>query len=354
MRQRATDAVTCVQSPDLTIDDAERIKNMSKQRWGLKGKASPCGVLNVKSVDLTPTKEGVMPHRNNPGCRTAIIMLGLAMILVGFSARHGYAQPPKNTLKIAIIPHRSTMGNEQAYGLLINALEKETGFLFQWTGSKTYDEVIRKIGTNQADIGFVGAFAYIEAREKYGVKLIARTYGENRSESYYSMIITQVDSGLNTLQGLKGKRFVFNDPKSTSGFLFPLVGLQKAGIDIEDFSEVRYVSRHANSLLAVYNKQVDAGAISSTAKEKVDIDFGKIRVLWKSAPIYRGPWIASRSLPEEQRQKIQRALLKISNHQEAPRIFRELGTKGFIKGVDADYDNIREVYKLKQELSKPE
>ena len=74
-----------------------------------------------------------------------------------------------------------------------------------------------------------------------------------------------------------------------------MVKLKKAGIIMEDFSEVRYVTRHANSLLAVYNKHVDAGAISSTVKEKIDIDFSKIKILWKSEPIYRGPWIVNMS-----------------------------------------------------------
>jgi phosphonate transport system substrate-binding protein len=254
---------------------------------------------------------------------------------------------------LAIIPHRSTLGNEQAYGMLIEALEKETGITFQWTGSKTYDEVIKKIGTKQVDIAYVGAFGYVEAQENYGVKLIARTYGKKRRESYYSMIITREDAGLNTLQDLKGKSFIFNDPKSTSGFLFPMLELKKAGIKIEDFSEVRYVTRHANSLLAVYNKHADAGAISSTAKEKVDIDFGKIKILWKSRPIYRGPWIVNKDLSDEQFYLIQNALLRISNYKDAEKIFKNLGTKGFIKGFDSDYDNIREVRKLMPELSQP-
>ena len=161
------------------------------------------------------------------------------------------------------------------------------------------------------------------------------------------------DSGLNTLQDLKGKSLVFNDPKSTSGFLFPMVALKKAGIKMEDFSEVKHVTRHANSLLAVYNKHVDAGAISSTAKEKVNIDFSKIKILWKSEPIYRGPWIANKDLSDEQFYKIQSALLRISNYKDAEKIFKELGTKGFIKGLDRDYDNILEVRKLMQELSQP-
>ena len=117
---------------------------------------------------------------------------------------------------------------------------------------------------------------------------------------------------------------------------------------MEDFSEVKYVTRHANSLLAVYNKHVDAGAISSTAKDKVNIDFDKIKILWKSEPIYRGPWIARKDLTDEQFYKIQNALLKISIYKDAEKIFKGLVTKGFVKGLDRDYNNVREVLKFMQ------
>ena len=290
--------------------------------------------------------------RRTIGC-IILAMMSLAIMLTPLCAQEGHAQTPNTTLRLAIIPHRSTLGNEHAYGMLIEALEHETGFSFQWTGSKTYDDVIQKIGTRQADIGYVGAFAYVDARERYGVKLIARTYGKNRRESYYSMIITRVDANIHSLEDLKGKSFVFNDPKSTSGYLFPRVGLQKAGLKLADFSEVRHVTRHANSLLAVYNSHVAAGAISSTAKEKVDIDFNQIKILWQSAPIYRGPWIVNKDLPDEQFDRIQKALLKISRYPNAERIFKDLGTKGFIKGNDRDYDNIREVRSLMHQLTPP-
>jgi phosphonate transport system substrate-binding protein len=95
---------------------------------------------------------------------------------------------------------------------------------------------------------------------------------------------------------------------------------------------------------------MDAGAVSSTADEKVNLDFSKIKILWKSAPICRGPWIANKDLPDEQFYKIHSALLKISNYIDAEEIFKNLGTKGFIKGSDSDYNNIREVRKLMQEL----
>jgi phosphonate transport system substrate-binding protein len=70
-------------------------------------------------------------------------MIGLIFVYAFLFIANGNAQTSKGTLKLAIIPHRSTLGNEQAYGMLIEALEKETGINFQWTGSKTYDEVIK-------------------------------------------------------------------------------------------------------------------------------------------------------------------------------------------------------------------
>ncbi len=91
-----------------------------------------------------------------------LALIGLTFIYAFLFLQNGQAQTPKGTLKLTIIPHRSTMGNEQAYGMLIEALEKETGITFQWVGSKTYDEVILKIGTKQADIGYVGAFGYVD------------------------------------------------------------------------------------------------------------------------------------------------------------------------------------------------
>ncbi len=294
-----------------------------------------------------------MHHLNFPKGKIILTLIGLIFFHAVLFLQDGQAQSSKETLKLAIIPHRSNLGNEQAYSMLVETLEKETGIAFQWVGSKTYGEVIRKIGIKQADIAYVGPFGYVEAQDNFGVKLIARTYGKKRKEFYYSMIITRKDSGLNTLQDLKGKSFVFNDPKSTSGFLFPMVALKKAGIKMEDFSEVKYVTRHANSLLAVYNNHSDGGAISSTAKDKVNIDFSKIKILWKSKPIYRGSWIARKNLPDEQFYKIQNALLRISIYKDAEKIFKDLGTKGFIKGLNSDYDNIREVRKLIHELSQP-
>ena len=76
----------------------------------------------------------------------------------------------------------------------------------------------------------------------------------------------------------------------------------------------------------------------------------KLKFYGNLEPIYRGPWIVNKDLSDEQFDLIQSALLRISNYKDAEIIFKDLGTKGFIKGFDSDYDNIREVRKLMPEL----
>jgi len=257
-----------------------------------------------------------------------------------------YGQSEQVTLKVTIIPHRSSLGNETAYSRLFKELQIETGIKLEWVGSKTYDDVIIKVTSGDADIGYVGPFSYVDAQDNYGVRLMCRTLSADSVEFYHSMITTRKDSGIDSLQDLKGKRFAFTDKKSTSGYLFPMTHLKKQGVELEDFSEVKFLKRHANSLLAVYKGHVDAGATSYTAIDKVDIDFDEINMLWKSDPIYRGPWIARKNLPDSLFNTIQAAMLKISNSPQADEIFEGLTTKGFIAGQDSDYDNVRDVVRL--------
>ena len=272
----------------------------------------------------------------------ALLSLFLPLYL---SVATAYSASPTETLRIAIVPHRSNLGNEQAYNTFFSELADATGIGFAWLGSKTYDDVINKLKTGEADIGYVGPFAYVVAQDSFGVKILCRTVSEGKEEFYRSIIVTRKDSGIKRLEELKGKSFSFTDPKSTSGYLFPLAQLMASGVAQQDFSQVTFVKRHVNSLLAVYKGHVDAGATSITAFDKIDINRDEVLILWQSEPIYRGLWIARKDLPDRQFTKVQQAMLQISASANSPAIFKDLTTKGFVMGQDSDYDNVREVIK---------
>jgi phosphonate transport system substrate-binding protein len=267
-------------------------------------------------------------------------------VMVLFGAPCPGAAAEEIHLRIGIIPHRSHLGNETAYSPLIDALEATTGYRIDWVAASTYDDVVDLLGDARVDIAYLGPFSYVDAHDRYQVQIIARTVSNGGKAYYRSMIITLRESDIHTMADLRGRVFAFTDPKSTSGYLFPLMGLHKSGLSRNDLGEVRFLKRHANSLLAVVNGHVPAGAISSTAFDKVEVDRRQLRVLWRSEPIYRGPWVAREGLSAAVVRSLRAALLAVSQSPKAETIFAHLGTKGFVVGEDQDYEVIRQVRRL--------
>lgn len=94
---------------------------------------------------------------------------------------------------------------------------------------------------------------------------------KNRHASYYAVIFARVDSGIASLNDLRGKRVALEDPDSTSGFIVPVHMLLKAGLQIKKLrapgaphtgDEIGYFLTYndKNTLFSVASGRADAGA----------------------------------------------------------------------------------------------
>src|SRR5690606_1868054 len=109
------------------------------------------------------------------------------------------------------------------------------------------------------------------------------------SDTYRAQIFVHADSGINDVQQLKGKKFAFVDPASTSGYLFAAHALKKAGIDPEKDIQPVMAGSHDGAVLSVYNKQTDAGASFEDARTLLQKDYpdvmAKVKVIAYRDPI---------------------------------------------------------------------
>ena len=127
------------------------------------------------------------------------------------------------------------------------------------TGIPTnYVAVVEAFGSSRADIGVMNSFGYIMANEKYGAsaKLRVIRYGH---DYYMGQIIAHVDSGINSVNDIKGKKFAFTDPSSTSGYMFPLKILKDAGVEL---GNTVFAIKHDNVVSMIYQKQMQIFGIS--------------------------------------------------------------------------------------------
>ncbi len=269
--------------------------------------------------------------------------------------------PAQTKLVMAFVPSVETRTILESGNRIAHLLEMATGYQFESFVATSYAGVIEAMGARRADIGWFNTLSYVIAHEKYGVevRLITVRFGV---PYYRAEVITRAASGINSLADLKGKRFAFVDPASTSGYLFPLAGLKKAGYDPQKFfGQTIFAGSHNNVVLAVYQGRVDAGAVYDDARATVqrtlpDI-MQKVKVVWKSDLIPNDNVSFRAALPTDVKDRVARALLLFAEQPagldalksaleiEALADYQLLVTKYKVnvRSLDAFYDPVRDV-----------
>ncbi|OFX13234.1 MAG: hypothetical protein A2Z18_08290 [Armatimonadetes bacterium RBG_16_58_9] len=257
-----------------------------------------------------------------------------------------------NPIKMALVPSLDTQKLVKSGEMLGEMLERETGLKFDVSVPVSYAAVVAAMGAGTVDVGWLSPLPYVLARDQYGVEVVLTTVRDN-STVYWSFIIARTDTGISTLADLKGKTFAYGDPVSTSGCLYAKDLIRRSGYDPDKFfSQVQYAGAHDKVVMAVYNKQVDGGAIYggvvSDAREKVadtikDV-MDKTRVVSKSMSIPNDTVSARKGLPPEIVRKVADGLMKIAKSDEGRIAVMDLyGIDGFVKAKDSDYDSVRQV-----------
>jgi phosphonate transport system substrate-binding protein len=253
-------------------------------------------------------------------------------------------------LKMGLIPAEDQEEMMKRFGSTIAYLEKKLGIKVEPFMATDYSGVIEAMRSKKIDVAFFGPFSYVLAADVANAEAFAVGVRSNGKSTYQSIIVAHKDSGIKTLNDLRGKDFVFVDPASTSGNLFPRVMLKKAGIDPEkDFKSVTYAGGHDAVELAIKNRKVPAGADNDITYEKM-VKEGLISpeeniIIAKSDPIPGSPIAWRKDLPEDLKQKIKQAFLNM--HNEDPQAVSGYGEIiRYDEARDSDYNIIRETAKI--------
>lgn len=283
-----------------------------------------------------------------------ISLITLGLVLGAQSLCANPSEWPKE-VNFGVIPVAGATSIKDTFGELSSYLEKKLGVKVNLQTAGDYAGVITAMQHNHVQIAYFGPESYVEAQKRANAEILAVEVGEETGlPGYYGMIITKKDSGLNTLEDIKGKKWAFTSSNSTSGTLVPTVMFYKKNIKPEEyFSKVLYSGGHEASILSVKAGNVDAASTNN-------LDFNRglgrnwskddFNIIWQSELIPGSPVTARADLPASFKKAIKEALLSYDDKEG----LSKLKLKGFAETKDSDYDSVRELIKLKKELKNKE
>jgi len=269
----------------------------------------------------------------------------LALVLAGCGGQAKLGTE-KNPVVMTFVPSGDTQEIIASGDQLAQMIQDKTGLVIKANVGTDFAAVREAMGAKKAHIGWLNTFNYVLAHEKYGVdvSLVTIRFG---STSYKGQIIVRADSGIKTLDDLKGKVMCWVDPNSTSGYIVPRILLKANGIDPDnDFAKTIEAGSHNNVVTQVYNGDCDAGATYVDARSSVEKDIPdvkeKVIAIATTADIPNDNVSFIKDFPQADRDKIVNALLDISNSEEGKKSLNDLySIEGLEKADDSFYDAFR-------------
>jgi phosphonate transport system substrate-binding protein len=270
---------------------------------------------------------------------SSILALGLAFLT---SFAHAADSNP-DTLKVALLPDENASELIKRNQPLKDYLTESLGKDIELIVTTDYSSMIEAMRFGRIDLAYFGPLSYVMAKSKSEIEPFAAMLVDGKP-TYRSILIANVDSGVNSYADIRGKKMAYGDRASTSSHLIPkTVLLEQAGLEGGKDYEQHFVGTHDAVAVNVANGNADAGGLSEVifahVLDRGLIDRDKVKVLGHSNEFPQYPWAMRSNLDPELKKQIQAAFVAIDDEE----ILKNLKAEGFVEIDDSAYDVIRDM-----------
>ncbi|MEL6401873.1 MAG: phosphate/phosphite/phosphonate ABC transporter substrate-binding protein [Cyanobacteria bacterium J06626_4] len=243
-------------------------------------------------------------------------------------------------LIVALLPDENAatiiQDNEGLSDYLAETLDKEIELVV----TTDYSSMIEAASNGRIDLAYFGPLSYVLAKTKSDIEPFAARL-EDGSTTYTSVIIGNVEAGVDEFADITGQTVAFGDPASTSSRLFPELTLAQADLTAGEDYEAVFLGAHDAVALAVQNGNAQAGGLSrpifDSLVEEGTLDPSQVVVIAESEPIPQYPWTVRSDLDPALKDDIRTAFLNLDDET----ILAPFKADGFAEMTDEDYNSIR-------------
>jgi phosphonate transport system substrate-binding protein len=246
--------------------------------------------------------------------RMALITLALLVV------SRAHAQDRKSQVKelrIGLLGGENNSSRLARYDAFQHLLQEKLGIPIKMFPAADYAGVMQAMAAGQLDLSEFSPSAFAGAwLDCKCIDPIVVPQEKDGTIFYIAVMVTRKDSGITSLEQMKGHSLAWADPNSASGYLIPNASLKAAGIDTADgayFSHTGFAGGHEQGIIAVLNKQYDAAVTWTSGQGDITQGFSRgalrgmvernmltmsdVTIIWKSGKIPNGPWGLRSGLP---------------------------------------------------------
>ena len=297
-----------------------------------------------------------------------VLVLVFALAMFAGCKDDGTIKP--KTLEVQLIPSRDASVLDAQREPLQKLLEDELDMDVNVTIATDYNALIEAMASEQVHVGLLATTAYVLAADEGSAEVILKSLrydvddeGNNLMDKplvsgYYSQLIVHKDSGIASVEDLKGKKIAVSSFTSTSGFVWPANLLADHGLNPEADVEWINAGGHDNAVLAVYNGEADAAFTFKDARTlfKDEDNYQDIRdtcvFLMNTTIIPNDTISVIPNLNPDLKEKVKQAFLDIASSEEGLEIIRAIYShEGYAEATDEEYDTVREYLARKDQWS---
>lgn len=258
--------------------------------------------------------------------------------------------PALADITMGVFPRRSPATTLQLFQPLADHLSVVLGEKVTLSVPKNFQDFWKKLKTGQYDIVHYNQYHYIKSHKEMGYNVIA-VNEEVGSKTISGALAVRVDSGINSIDDLRGKTILFaGGKKAMVSYIAPTALLKKHGLIAGKDYKAQFAKNPPSAAIAVYNKAADASGTGNiilkikAVSEKINTS--KMKILLETDPLIHLTWAVNKDVPADVSKKIQEAMTSLKNTEEGRKVLAGARVTGFYKATDADFAKIREITKF--------
>ena len=264
--------------------------------------------------------------------------------IVGCTAKTETKKEEK-VIKMGFVPLKNSEKLVEDLKPISDYLSERLGVKVEAFTASNYIGVVEGLGSGSVDFGIIPPFSSLLAQKQSSAKPILTSKGKTGKPGYTAELYVRKDSGIKSLQDVKGKKVAFVDPSSSSGYIYPGAMLVEAGLNLDKDISYQFSGGHDKSLQLLLNKDVDVIATFDGVEDRYAKDFPQAKTdIQKLATSDMIPGVmvtASSKMDKELQEKLEKALRDVENDPKMKELFTKMfSITGF---TDVDQDAYKKV-----------